>query len=131
MKFIVALDYDGTLFEGSWRDHGDPIMPVVQQALRFCAHPDCDVILWTCREERLLVEAIERCEELGLKFNAVNTNTQEIFDWNQKNFGRQGGTAGRKIYADLYVDDKAPGSIEYFLTLDPEEEFQKLKAKRN
>ena len=130
MKFILAIDYDGTLFEGSWNDHGVPVMAVVRQALRFCSHPDCDVILWTCREEKLLVEAIERCEALGLKFSAVNANTQEIFDWNTKNFGRQGPSAGRKVYADLYVDDKSPGSIEYFMTLDPEEEFQKLKSKR-
>jgi hypothetical protein len=35
----------------------------------------------------------------------------------------------RKIYADLYVDDKSPGSIDHFLELDPKEECKKSSEK--
>ena len=129
MKFVLAVDYDGTLFEGTWNSRGSPIIPVIEQAKRFSEHPGCDVILWTCREEVLLVEAIERCAEIGLKFDAVNMNTDETLIWNKRLFGRVGQTCGRKIFADLYVDDRAPGSIEYFLTLDPDVEWQKVRAR--
>jgi len=127
LKFVLAIDYDGTLFHGTWDVRGDPIIPVIEQAKRFAAHPGCDVILWTCREEVLLVEAVERCAEIGLTFDAVNMNTDETLVWNRLTFGRLGQTCGRKIYADLYVDDKSPGSVEHFLGLDPEEEWLKVK----
>jgi hypothetical protein len=130
MNLVIAVDYDGTLFTGSWDSVGEPIWPVIVQANRFCEHPRCEVILWTCREERLLAEAIKRCDEVGLRFDAVNMNTDETLKWNLFNFGRQGHTSGRKVYADLYVDDKSPGSIEHFLTLDPDAEWQKVKDRR-
>lgn len=129
MRFVLAIDYDGTLFEGTWDFRGSPIIPVIEQAKRFADHPGCDVILWTCREEILLVEAIERCAKIGLHFDAVNMNTDETLIWNRRTFGRIGNTCGRKVFADLYVDDKSPGSIEHFLTLDPEVEWQKVKAR--
>ena len=131
MKFVVCVDYDGTLFQGSWDSHGDPIIPVIEQARRFSNHPGCDLILWTCREESLLVEAIQRCEEMGIRFHAVNMNTNESLEWSRKTFGRVGCTAGRKVFADLYVDDKSPGSIDHFLALDPEVEWQKVKDRNN
>lgn len=126
MKFVLAMDYDGTLFDGEWNSFGSPLIAVIEQAKRFAAHPGCDVILWTCREERLLVEAIDRCGEVGLFFDAVNMNTDETLEWNRRTFGRLGNTCGRKVYANLYVDDRAPGSIDHFLSLDPDEEWQKI-----
>jgi|GEM_PF-959439 len=129
MRFVLSLDYDGTLIYGTWNTRRVPRMDVVAKTLEFCKHPFCDVILWTCREESLLVEAIQHCESLGLKFDAVNMNTDESLSWSRKKFGRVGHTCGRKIYADLYVDDRSPGSIEHFLTLDPETEWCKVKAR--
>ena len=130
MKFILAIDYDGTLFDSDLRHNNGPHIAVVQQTLRFCNHPGCDVILWTCREGVLLAEAVKMCEQFDIIFDAVNTNSQETIEFNQNYFGRQGDTCGRKIFADLYVDDRAPGSIEYFLKLDPEVEFQKKVQQR-
>lgn len=130
MNFVLAVDYDETLFSGGWNIVGGPIMPVILQTVRFCRHPRCEVILWTCREEKLLADAISRCLEHGIAFDAVNMNTTETIKWNQFTFGRQGNTSGRKVYADLYVDDKSPGSIDYFLTLDPELEWQKVKGRQ-
>jgi hypothetical protein len=129
MKFVIALDYDGTIIEGSWDHRGAIRQDVVAKAREFCDHPNCDVILWTCREEKLLVEAIDLCEKNGLTFEAVNMNTEETLTWNRQTFGRLGPTCGRKIFADLYVDDKSPGSIEHFLTLDPEKEWRKVESR--
>lgn len=57
------------------------------------------VILWTCRDGAALEEAITFCLAYGIKFDAVNENLSLI----QEYFGRD----TRKIYADLYIDDKA------------------------
>lgn len=127
MKFVLAIDFDGTLFHGTWNVDGEPNVPVISQTKRFCDHPGCEVILWTCREERLLVDAISRCEGVGLQFDAINMNASETLLWNSLMFGRQGNTSGRKVFADLYVDDKSPGSIDHYLSLDPESEWDKVK----
>ena len=130
VNFVLAIDYDDTLFLGGWDVPGTPNHPVLAQAKRFCEHPCCEVILWTCREERLLVAAIDKCEEYGLRFDAVNMNTREALQWNVKQFGRHGPAIGRKVYADLYVDDKSPGSIEHFLSLDPNVEWNKVRSRK-
>ena len=129
-RFVLSIYFDGTLIDGNWDIKGTPRLDVVAKTKEFCDHPNCDVILWTCREEFLLAEAIERCESWGLKFAAVNTNTFESLNWSLKHFGRLGATCGRKIFADIYVDDKSPGSIEYFLKLDPETEWRKIEDKK-
>jgi hypothetical protein len=131
INYILAIDYDGTLFKGNCFVIGEPICSVLQQVKRFCDHPHCEVILWTCREEKYLAEAVERCEAFGLKFAAVNTNSAMALQWEVEKFGRHGLCNGRKIYANLYVDDKSPGSIAHFLTLDPETELKKLNAKED
>ena len=35
MSLMVAVDYDGTLFEGSWPDLGDPKKDVIKQIKAF------------------------------------------------------------------------------------------------
>ena len=57
------------------------------------------MILFTCREEDRLKEAIEACEHWGLSFDAVNDNLPErVFFF---------GSNSRKISADEYWDDRA------------------------
>ena len=57
------------------------------------------LILWTCRRDERLATAVEYCKTIGLTFDAINENLPEMIDY----FG--GDT--RKIYADVYIDDKA------------------------
>ena len=46
-----------------------------------------------------LEQAVQWCEEFGLEFDKVNRNTDEILE--------KYGSDSRKIYADVYIDDKA------------------------
>ena len=39
--------------------------------------------------------------------------------------------ATRKIYADIYVDDKAPGSIDYFLKIDVQKTCDSFKDRKD
>lgn len=115
----IAVDYDGTLFEKSWPDIGDAKKDVIDQVKEF-AKNGAEIVLWTCREGKALQEALARCSKEGLKFDSVNENSPYQKEYQLSKLKDSGEIfALRKIFADIYVDDRANGSIEYFLSLDP------------
>jgi hypothetical protein len=94
----IAVDFDGTLCEHRFPEIGEPIY----KTMRFiCYHAErgAKIILHTCRENapdgrQYLTEAVEWCKDHAVPIHAVNENP-----WVP--FGR------RKIYADIYIDDRA------------------------
>ena len=56
-------------------------------------------ILWTCREGKLLEDAVAWCKERGLIFDSVNDNLPERIEQYASNC--------RKVSADEYWDDRA------------------------
>lgn len=96
---IVAVDFDGTLVEDKYPDIGlvnDTIVSVVKKLQA----QGVEVILWSCRDGKYLDDAVQFCrDELGIEFAAVNQNHPAV----QKLFNND----TRKVYADLYIDDKA------------------------
>ena len=118
MAFILAVDYDGTIVEGSYPEKGAFKMDIINQVKAFMATGLCEVVLWTCREGSALMEAEERCKEVGLKFDAINSNAPTANDWIANEVKETGDSfAGRKIYADFYADDKAM-NLDIFLSID-------------
>lgn len=94
---VIAIDFDGTLWETDWPRLVRPILPVIEMAKTRKAAGD-KLILWTCREGPELDAAVEACREYGLEFDAVNDNLPEAkAEW---------GNNPRKIAADEYWDDK-------------------------
>lgn len=96
---IVAVDFDGTLVEDKYPAIGranDTIVSVVKKLQA----QGVEVILWSCRDGKNLNAAVQFCrDELGIEFAAVNQNHPAV----QKLFSND----TRKVYADLYIDDKA------------------------
>lgn len=95
---VFAIDFDGTICENKYPEIGKPIQPIID----FCKNMKADghkLILWTCREGKLLAKAIVWCFEHGLLFDAYNANLPERIE--------QYGTDPRKIGADFYVDDRS------------------------
>lgn len=95
---IIAVDFDGTLCVNKWPGIGEP----VAEMLAFCTAKKAAgvrLILWTNRTGDRLAEAVDWCRLRGLEFDAVNANLQECIDV-------FGGDC-RKVYADMYIDDKA------------------------
>lgn len=110
---IVAIDFDGTITkESKWPELGEFDMRVVN-AIKVAKSRGVKFILWTNRQDdntfapNCLTEAVDYCKTVGITFDAVNDNLPEIIEY----FGPN----TRKITADYYVDDKSPGSIEWFL----------------
>lgn len=99
---ILAIDFDGTIVSDAFPEIGEPLFFAIE-SLRKLKENGNQLILWTCREDsaerKYLTEAVEFCREQGITFDAVNSNV------NDSPFNHLG--AGRKVFADFYIDDKA------------------------
>lgn len=95
---IIAVDFDGTLCENKWPEIGGPNFHLIWFLMEQQQKYGAKLILWTCRVGDRLAEAVQWCKDHGLEFDAVNTNLPEVLEWM--------GTDSRKIYADVYIDDR-------------------------
>lgn len=95
---IYAVDFDGTLCEYEWPGIGEPKNGLIEILKLKKAQGD-KIILWTCRVDEKLDEAVAWCKERGLEFDAVNENLPEIVE--------AFGSDTRKIFANVYIDDRA------------------------
>ena len=101
---IIAVDFDGTIVEHKFPKIGKEI-PYAIKTLKLLQEKGHRLILWTYRSGKELEEAVQFCEKRGLTFYAVNNDFEgEEFD----------NTYSRKIYADIYIDDRnLPGLPEW------------------
>ncbi len=98
MAKVIAVDFDGTLCTNKYPEIGEPILPTILYVKRAREQGDT-IILWTCRADAELKAALDWCARQGLVFDYVNSNTTE-------NIALYGSDS-RKIFADVYIDDKA------------------------
>ncbi len=98
---IISVDFDGTIIEHNFPEIKTPI-PYAIEALKLIKASGHKLILWTCREDiperNYLSEAIEYCTKNGVEFDAINDNVKPYEDHLYTN--------SRKVYANLYIDDK-------------------------
>ena len=111
---FVAVDFDGTLCENAFPEVGAPKRFVIDYVKRLAAEGS-KIILYTSRENgtrKLLDEAVAFCKVQEIPLYAVNENPENPHA--AKNGLKP--SDGRKVYADLYIDDKAmnPLAIEFF-----------------
>ena len=93
---IIAVDFDGTIVQHKYPHIGQEI-PFAIESLKKLQQEGHQLILWTYRTGDMLQEAIDYCKNKGLVFYAVNRNyPEEEYD----------DSISRKIYADLYIDDR-------------------------
>ena len=98
MKKVIAVDFDGTLCEKNWPNIGAPNTELIRQLAKE-QKSGAAIILFTCREGKLLKQAVKWCKEQGLVFDVVNRNLRERI----RTYKRD----SRKISADIYIDDRA------------------------
>jgi hypothetical protein len=91
---IIAVDFDGTL---QLQDK-KPNLSLIQK-LKAAQRKGHTVILWTCREGKRLTEALLFLRNNGFVPNYVNRNCPQAIN--------ALGHDTRKIYADVYIDDKS------------------------
>ena len=86
------MDYDGTLYID-----GKPNINLIRTLIQRQKYGD-EIILWTCREGNSLREAVTYLRKYGFIPNCINCNTPTAI--------RIMGHDSRKVYADVYLDDK-------------------------
>lgn len=110
---IYAVDFDGTLCESIYPGIGTPNIALINHLIKRRKQGN-KIILWTCRCGDRLEEAISWCMEHGLEFDAVNENLPEMIEWY--------GNDCRKVFADVYIDDKAANKPEYHVPYKTKED---------
>lgn len=100
---IIAVDFDGTIVSDRFPEIGEPNYELIR-TLRAMQRKGVKLILWTSRNDSpdmgaMLTDAVEACKRWGLEFDAVNENIIEV--------KRLTGGDTRKIYADVYLDDRS------------------------
>lgn len=108
-QLVLAIDYDQTLDCTPWPGVG-LITPAAKVVMRLLAEEGHKLIIWTCRSERALEDALANLRRQDVPYDYANQNCPEIIaEW--------GGSDSRKIFADLYLDDRAallqPGGINW------------------
>lgn len=96
---IIAVDFDGTIVHHEFPEIG-AVKPFALEILKNLKEQGHRLILWTCRadnpDRKYLTEAIEYLQERGIVFDAVNANVPGL-----------GFETSAKVYADVYIDDRA------------------------
>lgn len=96
---VIAVDFDNTItYKSKPPITGDVNLKAIE-ILKYLKNNN-KLILWTCREDKELEEAVNLCKKYGLEFDSVNDNVDGVYS--------------RKIRADYYIDDKSvfPSWIE-------------------
>ena len=101
---IYAVDFDGTLCVSSFPEIGAPNMRLINHLIKRKKKGN-KLILWTCRVGERLAEAVSWCKDKGLEFDAINSNLPEMIEY--------WGNDPRKVFADVYIDDKAKNKAKY------------------
>ena len=95
---IYAVDFDNTLAVTQFPEIIEPITPMIE-AMKHLQNDGNIIILNTCRCGEDLAAAVAFCKDNGLEFDYINENVRE----NVEKFGND----SRKIFAHVYIDDKA------------------------
>lgn len=97
---IIAVDFDGVLATDCFPDI-DKAIPNIEliNELKMKQDHGSKIILWTCRTDGSLVDACDFLANLGFYPDSINENVKEVKE------SLDGGP--RKVYADMYIDDKA------------------------
>ncbi len=102
---IIAVDFDGTIVEHRYPEIGKEL-PMATATLRQLIKDGHKLILWSVREGKLLQDAVDWCEERGIRFYAVNKDIDEdAAERQDKDF------FSRKLKAHVFIDDRNVGGL--------------------
>lgn len=96
-SLVIGVDFDGTIVKDRFPNIGLPKFLALWTLKRLSRRHI--LVLWTCRKDKYLGDAIRWCRKHGIEFDHVNANTFSRI--------RQYGGDCRKLSCDLLVDDKA------------------------
>lgn len=99
MNFIIATDFDDTLvYTDKYPNFSGTTQWFHQLKELQEKFPNLQTILWTCRADKPLEDAVKFCKNNGLRIDAVNEDVKSTLKWKGKT---------PKPFAHIYVDDRA------------------------
>lgn len=108
-QLVIGVDFDGTLVEESFPTIGKIKQEVVEfiDKAKSLGHL---VIIWTARSGEPLKEATEFLNKNNINYDYINDNPE--CEWARR------GEQGRKIFCDIYLDDRALHVDDVFKAFD-------------
>jgi hydroxymethylpyrimidine pyrophosphatase-like HAD family hydrolase len=109
MKKIIAVDFDGTLvkeLDKAYLATQFELMPNAKEVINWM-YDKFYIILWTCRNEKFLQNAVDFLNKNAIVFHAINENA-DFLDFE----------TSPKIYADVYIDNRAMCEINWLKIKD-------------
>lgn len=95
---IIAVDFDGTIVTHKYPEIGEPIPGAIEWLKRFQAE-GAKLILWTMRSGAELEDAALYLMEMGVIVDKANQDIEPPVFVHES----------RKVYADIYIDDRNAG----------------------
>jgi hypothetical protein len=95
---ILAIDFDGTIVHDQFPGIGQ-IRKNAKEVINQLKSEGYYIIIWTCRTQERGAEAEEFLIENGIHFDQINQSCPA-------NVEKFTGIDTRKVFADLYIDDK-------------------------
>lgn len=92
----VCVDFDGTIVDNKYPEIGEPVPGAIKWLIEFSKH-GAKLILFTMRSGKHLDEAVQFLTDHGVALCGINENPSQ--SWSDS----------PKVYADLYIDDRAFG----------------------
>jgi hypothetical protein len=99
---IIAIDFDGTIHKGAYPNIGIPKYYAKEAINKLKREGHC-IIIWTCREGEMKNKMVSWLIKKGISFDYVNENHPD----NIEKFNND----SRKVFADVYIDDKQVGDL--------------------
>ncbi len=99
--YLIAVDFDGTLFEHSVDGtlKVGPEVPGAIDAVKSFQEAGASIILWTVRSDESLGDARAACSARGLGFYGINELP-----------GQREWSRSPKVFARVYIDDATYGA---------------------
>lgn len=101
---IYAIDFDGTIVDNKYPEIGE-LRPEAEFFIRSIKAEGHKFILWTNRTGETLDAAVAFLKENDLAPDLVNENDPALIEF----FGND----CRKIYADVFIDDRNAGGLQF------------------
>lgn len=96
-KIVIAVDYDDTISPWKFKDKEDLIeLDKTIQKLIIAKQTGAFITVWTACDKARFNEIKEYCSKKGLEIDSINENPIDL------PYGKD-----RKIYANIYIDDRA------------------------
>ena len=95
---IIAIDFDGTIVADQYPEIGQ-LKPNAKEVISKLKQEGHYIIIWTCRTSHRMHQVHDFLLEQQIPFDRINKS-------NPDNVAKY-GLDTRKVYADVYIDDKS------------------------